>query len=79
MQQVMNCPQRDRRKMYARAHSLVESACTINEIYGRCDLPQAEVEVLIGFQIKKHVNLIDNSLTRNGCYLCAFMTQSKFS
>jgi hypothetical protein len=39
-------------KMYARAHSLVESGATISEIMDACDLPQAEVEVLIGFQKK---------------------------
>jgi hypothetical protein len=37
-------------KMYARAHSLVGSGATISEIMDACDLPQAEVEVLIGFQ-----------------------------
>jgi hypothetical protein len=39
-------------KMYAKAHSLVASGATIDEIMDACDLPQAEVEVLIGFQKK---------------------------
>jgi len=53
MAQVDELSQRDpAAKMYARAHSLVESGATINEIMDACDLPQAEVEVLIGFQKK---------------------------
>lgn len=39
-------------KMYARAHSLVASGASIHEIIDACDLPQAEVEVLMGFQKK---------------------------
>jgi len=39
-------------KMYARAHSLVASGASINEVIDACDLPQAEVEVLMGFQKK---------------------------
>jgi len=39
-------------KMYAKAHSLVASGASINEIIDACDLPKAEVEVLMGFQKK---------------------------
>jgi hypothetical protein len=39
-------------KMYAKAHSLVESGASIDEIMEACDLPKAEVEILIGFQKK---------------------------
>ncbi|MFT5278170.1 MAG: DNA anti-recombination protein RmuC [Glaciecola sp.] len=39
-------------KMYAKAHSLVESGASIDEIIEACDLPKAEVEILIGFQKK---------------------------
>ena len=39
-------------KMYAKAHSLVASGASIEEIMDACDLPKAEVEVLIGFQKK---------------------------
>ena len=39
-------------KMYAKAHSLVAAGASIAEIMDACDLPQAEVEVLIGFQEK---------------------------
>jgi len=39
-------------KMYAKAHSLVASGASINEIIDACDLPKAEVEVLMGFQEK---------------------------
>ena len=39
-------------KMYAKAHSLVASGASLNEIMEACDLPQAEVEVLMGFQEK---------------------------
>ena len=39
-------------KMYSKAHSLVASGASIDEIMDACDLPKAEVEVLIGFQKK---------------------------
>lgn len=39
-------------KMYAKAHSLVASGASLNEIMDACDLPKAEVEVLMGFQEK---------------------------
>jgi hypothetical protein len=39
-------------KMYAKAHSLVESGASIDEIMEACDLPKAEAEILIGFQKK---------------------------
>lgn len=39
-------------KMYAKAHSLVASGASLNEIIDACDLPKAEVEVLMGFQEK---------------------------
>ena len=39
-------------KLYAKAHSLVASGASIEEIMDACDLPQAEVEVLVGFQKK---------------------------
>lgn len=39
-------------KMYAKAHSLVAAGASIDEIMEACDLPKAEVEVLIGFQEK---------------------------
>lgn len=39
-------------KMYAKAHTLVESGASVEEIMDACDLPKAEVEVLFGFQKK---------------------------
>ncbi len=53
MAQIEELSQQDpAAKMYAKAHSLVASGASINEIIDACDLPKAEVEVLMGFQEK---------------------------
>jgi uncharacterized protein YlxW (UPF0749 family) len=53
MAQIEEISQQDpAAKMYSKAHSLVASGASVDEIMDACDLPKAEVEVLVGFQKK---------------------------